>query len=248
MPVHESINTQPAGSLQRVANYQQSLRNPAACGVRTVTYKFMPVLDWTCTDRSYAVADGSRALRFERAAFVAFDALLLERTGAAAEYSPAELATDGFPRNPSPMMTKRELALLAATALLTSVPLVMVAANNHLLPTLPASLFEWKSIKATPTKVGEKRQFLDSSTETLENLEIHATTLNPGGFAHPAHRHPEEELMIVKEGTVEALVNGERKRVGRSFLIFQAACTVPLANRAIYNHTIEKWQPEYNLS
>ena len=120
------------------------------------------------------------------------------------------------------MLTKRELSLVALTMVLMGVPLVIVANQRNLLATLPSAVFEWKSIKATPTKVGEKRQFLDTPTETLDNLEIHATTLNPGEFAHAAHQHPEEELMIVKEGTVEALVNGELKRVGPGSLIFQA--------------------------
>lgn len=119
------------------------------------------------------------------------------------------------------MLTKREAVLVALTVLLMSIPLVIVANQNRPIP-LPSSVFEWKSVKMVPTKVGERRQFFDTPTETLDNLEVHATTLNPGEYAHAAHQHPEEELMIVKEGTVEALVNGELKRVGPGSLNFQA--------------------------
>ena len=121
------------------------------------------------------------------------------------------------------MITRRELTLVALTALLMCIPLAMVAHKNRLLLTLPSCTIEWNTVKVTPTKVGEKRQFLDSPTESLDNLELHVTTLNPGEYAHPPHQHPEEELTIVKEGTVEALVNGELKRVGPGSLIFQAS-------------------------
>ncbi|WP_353979896.1 mannonate dehydratase [Salinicola endophyticus] len=90
VPVHEAIKLGLPAAEHYLDNYRRTLANLGACGIDTVCYNFMPVLDWTRTDLAWPLPEGGTALRFEQAAFAAFDLYLLERPGAAADYTAAE--------------------------------------------------------------------------------------------------------------------------------------------------------------
>src|SRR5258708_24002343 len=117
------------------------------------------------------------------------------------------------------MITRRDIviALIAISA-----TLCVVVAHSET-PVMQSSVFDWNAISARPTAVGSVRQFFRSPTATLDELECHVTTLNPGLQSHPPHKHLNEELVIIREGTVEVLVNGEWKKVEPGSVVFNAS-------------------------
>jgi XRE family transcriptional regulator, regulator of sulfur utilization len=118
------------------------------------------------------------------------------------------------------MITRRDLviAVIAASATLT---VVALARSDKAL--MQSSAYDWNAIEAKPTKVGARRQFFQSPTATLDELECHVTTVNPGEAPHAAHKHADEELVIVKEGILESTFNGQTRRLGPGSVIFLAA-------------------------
>ena len=117
-------------------------------------------------------------------------------------------------------MTRRDAVVAIVAVFLT---LAAVAGTSARADVLGSTLFDWAALTPQPNRTGEVRRVVQKPTATLAELEIHITTLKPGEESHPPHKHVNEEILIVKEGNVEALVNGELKRGGPGSLIFQAS-------------------------
>ena len=115
---------------------------------------------------------------------------------------------------------RRDL-IIAAAASLATLSAVAIAQTSPAL--IGPSVWEWNSIPVRTTDVGAIRTVARGPTTTLNELEMHITTLNPGLASHPPHHHPNEELVIVREGTVEVLSDGQWKRAGSGSIIFNAS-------------------------
>ena len=113
------------------------------------------------------------------------------------------------------------VVMVAGVAVATQTATTQPAAKEGLL--MKSALFTWESVPETPTEQGARRTVFAAPTATLDELEHHTTTLKPGGSPHPPHTHKNEEILIIKSGTVEAYVNGEWKPAPTGSLIFFAS-------------------------
>jgi len=117
-------------------------------------------------------------------------------------------------------VTRRDMAIAAGAALATWSASVIAQGKPAL---LGPSAWEWTDLMAKTTDVGQLREVVRQPTATLDELEMHVTTLKAGLSSHPPHQHPNEELVIIKGGTVETLSDGVWKRLGPGSIIFNAS-------------------------
>jgi quercetin dioxygenase-like cupin family protein len=118
------------------------------------------------------------------------------------------------------MLTRRD-ALVGLLAMPGALSAVAMGADPQ--PILGPTVFNWNDMKAVKTKTGEVRSLCKSPTATLDQLEMHVTTLNPGETSHPPHRHVNEELIIIREGQCETLSNGTWVKAGPGSVVFNAS-------------------------
>jgi quercetin dioxygenase-like cupin family protein len=118
-------------------------------------------------------------------------------------------------------MKRRDIAFLV-TGLATGT-IATVLAQTAAAPTLKSGVFAWESLPVEQTASGERRAVFDGATATVDRLETHVTTVNAGTASHAAHRHPDEELVYVREGVIEATINGVTQRAPAGSVIFFAS-------------------------
>jgi quercetin dioxygenase-like cupin family protein len=118
------------------------------------------------------------------------------------------------------MLNKRDIFVATVAA---GVTLACVAMANEAKPVLDSTAWKWPEIAARETDVGQYRHVVRQPTRTLAELEMHITTLKPRTSSHAPHTHANEELVIVKEGTLQAHVNGQEIVVGPGSVLFFAS-------------------------
>ena len=108
--------------------------------------------------------------------------------------------------------------IVASCALVTLA--AMAPANK-----MSSAVITWDEIQSRikPTKTGQRRDVFDAPTQTLDRFHCHITTLNPGENTGPLHRHPQEEIVIIKEGTLEINIDGRKQVAGAGSMVFYAA-------------------------
>ena len=90
-------------------------------------------------------------------------------------------------------------------------------------PVLHSAIVDWAHLAPQATAVGQRRDVFNAPTATLARLDCHVTTLNPGAASHPPHRHPQEEVIFIMEGTVSVSINGENHAAGPGSVVFFAS-------------------------
>ena len=118
------------------------------------------------------------------------------------------------------MITQRDLV---AAAIAASCTLACVSLADEPRRLLDSTAWNWSDFTARKTDVGERRDVVQQPTRTLDELEMHITTLNPHTASHPPHTHPNEEMVIVREGTLQAHVNGKETVVKAGGVLFYAS-------------------------
>ena len=119
------------------------------------------------------------------------------------------------------MITRQNLLAAILLSFISGAGLVLAAANSK--PMMHSCIFNWADLKVEPTSIGARRTVFDAPTPALGNFECHITTLNPGQSPHPPHRHADEELMIIREGTLAALQGDQTNIVTAGGIVFEAS-------------------------
>ena len=124
-------------------------------------------------------------------------------------------------RNKQFMITRRDLIVAAISMSLAVATLGLAQSSGKVV--MHSRIFNWADLAVSPTRMGERRAVFDAPTPALDNLECHITTLNPGEMPHPPHQHAHEELMIIREGTLEASQGDHTNLVTSGGIIFEAS-------------------------